>query len=309
MQPGGESIHLSRNQPDISVEAACSGTIECALAGVADQVLLVLWLLILVVVALASLAFLPRARQLADRERDRATAEYDAFDAFLSQLQGFSTVGVSAVTEPAGGSTLIQQRSVAQVDGLAKVRDAYRETVMAVAHYEEDYNETLVEHMSAEFGDEIAHTAVGGGPLLAPIKRNLVESARDARDRRADFIELLDEESESLTRHDDQLAEIKRRVDKAAGPRCSEETYNGLHRRRARLQQCATDVESVIDRRQQDRTEGRTATVQMMDGADLQEYLYRPMEVTYPVLAEGAKLLSQIEVGLRRIEDELIYRS
>lgn len=310
MKPGGENIHLSRDAPDIAAEAACSGTIECALAGVADHLMLLLWFALLVIVALASLTFLPRAQRLCERERHRATVEYDAFDEFLARVRSFQTSGsATATSEPVGAGGLMQQQVAAQLDGLAKVRDAYRETVMAVPHFEEDYDESLIEHMSAELGEELAHAAVEGGPLVQPIKQGLLEAARDARDRRADFIELLDEEDESLRRHQRDYEDIARRVERSVTPRCADETYNGLQRRRRRLNACAADIESTIEERQRDRTEGKTATIQMMDGADLQEYLYRPMDVTYPVLAEGTKLLSQIEVGIRRIEDELIYRS
>lgn len=308
MQRGGDNIHLSRNQPDIPTDL-CSGTVECALAGFADHVLILIWLLVLIVVAVSSLVFLPRAEQLCDRERRRATVEFDAFDQFLSRLQGYSSSGAAVTTEPVGGGSLIQQQAVAHGDALAKVREAYRETVMAVPHFEEDYDESLIEHMSAELGEEIAYATVDGGPLSEPIKRGLLAASRDARDRRADFIELLDEESESLNRHTASFEDIHERVNNATSPRCANESFNGLHRRRDALLNCSEEIESTVAARQQDRTEGRTAAIQMMDGTNLQEYLYRPMEVTYPVLGEGTRLLSQIQVSLRRIEDELIYRS
>lgn len=308
MQSGGDGIHLSRNPPELPAET-CSGTLECALAGFADHVLIVLWLLVMVLVALASLVFLPRAQRLCERERRRATVEYDAFDEFLSRLQGFSTAGSVTVAEPVGSGPLMQQQGVAHVDGLAKVRDAYRETVMSVPHYEEDYNESLIEHMGAELGEEVAHATVDGNQLVQPLKQSLTAAARDARDRRADFLEMLDEEGDSLDRQSARLETIADRIERTAGPRCADESFNGLRRRRERLRAAGDEIEEAIAERQQDRTNGRTATVQSMDGADLQEYLYSPMEVTYPVLAEGTRLLSQIEVGLRRIEDELIYRS
>ena len=308
MQSGGAGIHLSRNPPNLPTET-CSGTIECALTGLADHVLILLWLLIMVVVALASLAFLPRAQQLCERERQRATAEYDAFDDFLSQLQGFASNGSTTTAEAVGNGSLMHQQAAAQIDGLAKVRDAYRDTVMAVPHYEEDYDESLIENMGAELGEELAHAAVDGGQLVDPLKRGLIAAARDARDRRADFLEMLDEEGDSLDRHSVRLEKLADRVDRAVGPRCSDETYNGLRRRRERLLRCADEIESTIATRQEDRTQGRTATVQAMKGTDLQEYLYAPMEVTYPVLAECSRLLNQIEIGRKRIEDEMIYRS
>lgn len=305
----GESIHLSRNQPELIAESSCSGTIECFLAGAADQFFVAVWLLLLVAVTLVSLVFLPRAQELCERELRRSKAERDAFDSFLNEIQRLNISDGGSALQPQNGQLVLARESSADFDDLAKVREAYRSNVMAVPHFEEDYGESLTEHMSAELSKEIAYTTGQGGPLVEPVKRGLVESARDARDRRSEFVELLEEEIDSITTHTNKLNALERTIDRLLGDQCADLSYDELLQRREDLSRIQNHIEQTVNQRQIDRTQGRSATIHHIKDMDLQEYLYRPMEVTYPVLAECTQLLSHIDLGLRRFEDELIYRS
>ena len=305
----GESIHLSRNQPELLAESSCSGAIECFLAGVADQFLVMLWLVLLVAVTLVSLVFLPRAQQLCERESHRSKVESAAFESFLHEIQSLPIADGGIVQEPQNGQLVLARQSARTFDDLAKVRHAYRSTVMAVPHYEEDYGESLTEHMSAELSKEIAHAVNDGGPLVEPIKRGLIESARDARNRRTEFTELLEEEINSIGTITQELGAIENAIERVNTFQCADLSYGELLQRREDLQRIQENIELTISRRQRDRTQGRSATIHVIKDMDLQQYLYRPMDVTYPVLAECSRLISQIDVGLRRLEGELIYRS
>lgn len=305
---GANSVYLSRPSPDLT-EAACSGTIECALAGMADQLLIFGWLGVMLFVAIASLAFLPRARELCNRERQRTRDELDAFDRFVDHVRDIPATSAASAVEPAGVAPIVQGHAGAGQASAPKVRDAYEETVMGVEHFDEDYDETIGEHMSAEFSEEIAHAALAGGEFGPHVKRGVVEAAKEARERREQFLSLLEEEASSLEGHEGRLLEIGERVHEASEPLCADQTFDELTEHRDRLTDCRESLERVVDRRQADRFEGHGTILAFKKELDLQEYLYRPMEVTYPVLAEAARLLSQAEVATRRIEDELIYRA
>ncbi|WP_456264523.1 DUF7260 family protein, partial [Aeromonas schubertii] len=41
-------------------------------------------------------------------------------------------------------------------DGLNDVQQAYRETVMSIAHYDEEYDEPLAQNLAFEVGEELA---------------------------------------------------------------------------------------------------------------------------------------------------------
>ena len=306
---GGQNIHLSRTTPDLLDPQRCTGTIECALTGLADEVLLLAWLALLLVTAIASLAFLPRAMELVETERERSKSEYDGFDRFIAEVQGVSASPGGTSAELASSGPIMQRYVAPEGSGAEKVSQAYRQTVMDVPHFEEDYGETIREHMRAELSDEIAHATLGGVDFGPHVKRSVLEAARDARNRRADFLDLLDEEHSSLEQHTERLSELERRVEAETTQLCADQTFDELHARLDTLTDCREELETIIDRRQSDRTEGRNAILRLNKDLDLQEYLYAPMDVTYPVFAEAARLLSQIETATRRIEDELIYRA
>lgn len=306
---GGGNVYLSRKTPEVLSGEPCSGTIECALMGVADHLLILLWLVLLLLTAVATLAFLPRARELCDRERRRTRAEYNAFDQFIDRIRALSPASTTSVAEPAGAVPLVQRQFKPHGSDVAEVRAAYEETVMAVPHFEEDYDETLDEHMGAEFSEEIAEATIAGSEFGKPMKRSLLDAASDARDSRAQFLDLLNEEATSLNRHEKRLDEIQRLVDEATAPLCADQSFEELRGQLDSLAECETALEKTVDRRQSDRTERQSAVLRVPNELDLQEYLYQSMDVTYPVLAEATRLLSRIEVATRRVEDELIYRA
>ncbi len=309
MSPGGgNNVHLSRQTPELLGARGCSGTIECAVAGAADELLLIGWLLLLLITAMASLVFLPRARELSQGERRRTRAEYDAFDRFITEVQAVAPTAAGTMVEPAGAGAIFQAQVEPTGGAAARVRGAYRDTVMDVPHFEEEYDETLEEHMSAELSDEIAH-ALAGGTLPSHIKDGVIAAARDARDRRADFLNIVDEECSSLERHAGELADLERTIDDVGSRLCADQSFDELRDNFERLESCTERIGGVVHQRQRDRMEGRNAVLRLNKDLDLQEYLYAPMEVTYPVLAESARLLSQARISARRIEDELIYRA
>ena len=165
---GAGSVYLYRRQPEVVAEPRCSGTIECALIGVADHLLLLVWLLLMIVVALGSLVFLPRARSLCDQELRRTRAEYDAFDRFIDRARGI-TPSTDATEVPMGGQApLIQRQSAASNGSLDVLVAAYEDTVMGVPHFEEEYNETVADHMREELSDEIAEAVQAEAPDHTP---------------------------------------------------------------------------------------------------------------------------------------------
>ena len=308
MSAGAGNIHLSRNQPELAPGPSCSGTIECALAGLADQVILALWLLLLVVVAVASLVFLPRARRLCQREIRRAQSELDAFDAFITQLKTVPTTTLQPTDTAANSAPLIQHRTDGGTRSLTQVHDIYRETVMAVPHFEEDYGESILDHMSAELSSELAFATANGAEFGPHLKENLLEAAVEARDRRAEYIATLNEEAGSLERYEETLADLEPAVEQRTSPLCSTQTFSELQYRHEALEDQADVLESVTQERQSDRRSGRTGAIHLGNQIDLQEYLYKPMDVNYPVLAEASSLLARVKITTKRVEDELIYR-
>ena len=308
MSPGAGNIHLSRNQPELAPGPTCSGTIECALAGVADQVLLALWLLLLVIVAAASLLFLPRARSLCEREIKRTQEEFDAFDAFINQITAIPASVTVDTTNLATNQELLHHRTDGGSRSLTQVHNVYRDTVMAVPHFEEDYDESILDHMSAELNSEIAHATVNGAEFNPHLKQNLLDAAIEARDRRADFIATLNEENDALETYESRLEDMYPTIDQTVSPPCASQTFSELQYRYELLEEQEETLEQIAEDRQVGRKTGRIGAIHLGKDIDLQKYLYQPLDVDYPVLAEATQLLGKIRITTKRVEDELIYR-
>ncbi len=288
-------------------EAGCSGTIDCAASAFAEHLLLLTWLLVMVLVAVGSLVVLPKARELCDQERRRTRAEYDAFDRFLAQVREMSpraTVsGGAQVDRP-----VALQQSMGGPGDLSALRAAYEETVLAVPHFEEEYDETGVEHMREELSDEVAEAVIAGSTLSEPLYRSVLDAATAARDRRKRFLEMIDREATSLGTHAEALRRIDARVEELTSPLCADQSFDALRRQRNQLREFEAEIEEIVNERQADRTATRKQVQHTDHDLDLQSYLYRSLDATYPVLAEATDLLARISVTLRQVEDELIYR-
>lgn len=305
---GAGNVYLSRRQPEMVSDPACSGTIECALAGMADHLLLLGWFVLLIVVAVGSLMFLPRARELCDVERRRTRAEYEAFDRFIGRARQIIPSANAPNISTGGPTPLLQQQANSSSGQLNALRQAYEDTVMSVPHFEEEYGETVAEHMREELSDEIAEAVISESNLTAPLHQSVVDAAYAARERRAHFLEMLEEEADSLANHEKTLQQIERGVSIATEPLCADQSFGGLQEQHAELKQYESQIEHIVNERQADRTDGKSGAMRSGQSVDLQSYLYFPMEARYPVVAEAAALLTRVTVTLRRVEDELIYR-
>lgn len=305
---GADNVYLSRRQPEVVADPGCTGTLECTLAGLADHVLLLLWLAVMVAVGVGALVFLPRARALCERELRRTRAEYDAFDRFIDRARRITPVTGTPSPPAESAAPVLQRQRTRPAGGLDALTRAYEETVMAVPHFEEEYDETVAEHMREELSDEIAEAVLAESTLAPPLHRSVLDAAVAARDRRAHLLEMLEEEVHSLSTHERELRGMATGVDEATEPLCADQSFDGLREQRDRLESYECRIEDIVNERQADRNAGRTGAVRASKSLDLQEYLYRSMDPPYPVLAEATRLLARVHVTLRRVEDELIYR-
>lgn len=77
--------------------------------------------------------------QVVERERAEVVAERDAFDDFLSRISDLTPVGQTQPWDTTG--TVVQSlgHTGGTRDDCRRALDAYRETVMAVPHYQDRY--------------------------------------------------------------------------------------------------------------------------------------------------------------------------
>jgi len=97
-------------------------------------------------------ALFEEAERALAEERTRTDEERQAMEAFAAAVRNISpTVAPTRESHQA-----LQVRAGSNTTAFDSIRAAYRSTFMAVAHYEEDYDETYVESITEEFGPDVA---------------------------------------------------------------------------------------------------------------------------------------------------------
>ena len=255
-----------------------------------------------------------RALDVVDEEMEIATVERHAFEQFRSRLSeidpappparnGTATSGSGAMATPghvvepaetAGGGAGPSGKS------LARVRTAYRETVMAVPHFESEYGGTLRESAAAEFGPTLASRMADGRRLTRAQREGLLTAAEAAVDKRELYERDLHQEQESLREVRAGVAECERRahalgdeVDDASGS----EALGTLD---ARFVDLETECAELATARQQVIHGRRAGQMSGLHEESLTTLLYGELETTCPGLAGIARCVDAIRTRRRR---------
>ncbi|QLH80314.1 DUF7260 family protein [Halosimplex pelagicum] len=248
------------------------------------------------------------AVETVDREIEYITDERAAFDRFRARLSkvepwtpatadGNATdaASIGAGSAATGSApTLAAARSEPPVGtGLRTVRTAYRETVMAVPHFEAEYDDTLRANLAAECGADVAAQVVDGTRLTPPLYRALAAAADRAVDERSRFRRSLERERDSLTAVGDGLAACERRLDEIGAELDGADSAR-LSRLDERLAETEATCADLADERQR-LVHGRPAVpLSGVDGVSLINFLYGDRERRCPALAAVADCLERV---------------
>lgn len=233
--------------------------------------------------------YVRRAIDRAETERASIEAERDAFLNFSDTVRGMDVVSHASFETP---TTALVSASPDRKQ-LQTVRDRYRETVMAVPGYEDEYGESLRENMSAEFGEEVTAAVLDGERFTPQLRDLLVGQASAAARQRERLLETIDSEYESLidARQRLEAAEVsledRDESELAAEPF---ETLLDLDRRsrrdEARYERLLTDRQRQLHR--------ETRWFRTSDATFFQEYLYRDLDVRFPVLQAALERIERL---------------
>lgn len=263
------------------------------------------------ILALVAFAYLRDARAHCREERRRVADEQDAFEEFVARLRDLPAGGpADAGPSASPGGLPAGAAGVASVAGrdptLDRVERAYRETVMSVPHYEEEYDDDLLASVAAELGDDAAAALTASDGLTPDLREGLVRRSHEAVRRRENLTDALDDERERLDDAETRLARIDRE-------------------RRALAAHLDGDVADSFDAcadvwKRLDELERRCAAVASDRQADIRDppinrsdaspsfyrYLYGGDAVAnHPVLAEVAALVRRIRTDRERVEKRL----
>lgn len=213
-----------------------------------------------------------------EQEREEVKSEQEAFEQFAVEVAEISTVSPNTPVLPVRNG--IEKVPSRQSDALRK---AYRETVMAVPHYDEVYGESLTENIVVEFGPEFSELfqSTSGASFTDHQKKLLIAAAKQSAEDRADFTDTLDSEKESLRSSQQDLTKLLDELDTSIVP--------AWYR-----QQFTDQLEDVLSTRQTILT--TWSSLPNLDGHDLCAYLYGDELWTYPVLTAIARLLHSVVI-------------
>ena len=260
-------------------------------------------------------------------ERRRVVDEREAFRAFRDRVSSVPAAdGVARRDAPAadgrrgvGGNRLSGGGAWAPTggagvpgSGLAAVRDAYRETVMAVPHYEAEYDDTYERSLAAEFGPELAYALTRTAGFHAEYRRSLLGAVDTAIAERDAFRDALETETESVENAASRLApvrdeieaidgEVRGRADSADATEPASPGFGALDACRARVGALRDDCDRTAARRQRVIAD-HDRSLALPDDLDLPTYCYHDLDVSYPVLAAIGRAGDRLDALRRRIE-------
>lgn len=293
----------------VGAESICS-PVGCFSAELLAHALLYTGLGALTVFALAALAFIPDARAVLRREHERAADERDAFARFARRVadleagpaQGNPSQGTGTNGGPGlavGTLALSGPADPPPDDRVAQARRAYRDTVMSVSHYEEEYGESLEENVSAEFGESVAIALEGAETFTPGLRRTLVDGAETARDRRNSLVRAIEKEEVALRSAASTLSDVESDVEAVEGGSTLSLSFEQLMDRWGRLYDLEQECETVVEERQETLRSGYGVPLRLDGPITLQEYLYESLPVTHPILAEATRLIESV----REVQD------
>ncbi len=240
----------------------------------------------------AVLARLDGAREALASEVSRTRAERDAFERFRRRVAALEPGELTHPTPMGAGTNVLAATTAAGAGdgGLAAAREAYRETVMATPHYEEEYQETLAENVAEEFSGAVAGALLEEGGALTPtLRATLASGAERAREERAEMLTTLETEESALSEAESTLAPAVEAGERTVERDLSYATYSDLVGEYERLEWHEDRVETLLTDRQ-----GR---IHDEEGERRYwfDYLYRSLSSPYPVLSAGAETLALID--------------
>lgn len=177
---------------------------------------------------------------------------------------------------------------------LQDVRQVFRNTVMETPDYGTIYAYDIDDSLSKEFNPQIADKLQGTEPLTGDIKRELMTNIKSAKAQRNQFLEFLDEEESVLTSSSEDLQEITHELSNIAEGSVGEHSLDRIIKTWARLDRLESSCEEVISTRQEELKNSERRSISPEDPYHLDEYLYRDLETTHPVLHTATDILIRI---------------
>jgi hypothetical protein len=228
-----------------------------------------------------------RALDAVEVERRRCRAERVAFEGFVSRLE---TLAADARVAGAPGEPTRRLAERAANPSRRRVLAAFRQTVMAVDHFEAEYGESLAQCLRAELGADLTLALADAERCTPGLLGEVVDRGKSQIDQRAALLEFLEREAasleESLAALEDVAARLDSQVVTASEGRPSDQDADGTEAYRAAAREC----QRLIADRQRTLQRGRHDGTAKADQWEILAYVYASLPVAHPVLATALRL-------------------
>lgn len=243
------------------------------------------------------------ARERLRRERRRTVDEREAFRGFERRVRGLDGQGESVQS----GVSRTRMVSTSPPSTARPVREAYEATVMSVPHYAEEYGETFEQHFRTEFGPELAALLAQHAALDPHSKQAVLAAASRAQEKRERLIGALDDEQESFTRLEERLLPVIEELPEYETATFSELSFGTLDAYRQRLLVLEENCDDLVDDRQDTLVAQRRNLSLPTEGPDVPTYVYRDLEMRYPIVSTTADVIERIQTLRQDVECALSY--
>ncbi|WP_198664642.1 hypothetical protein [Halorubrum sp. 48-1-W] len=306
---GGEVAF--RVSSEAALEPECT-SLSCELSATATEPGVVTAVALVGLLALLTFAYVRDAETVCRRERRRVMDEHDAFEEFADRITALDPCPTEATAPSAPATQVVGTRHGTGDWGVGDIRlrrvlDTYRDTVMSLPHYSEEYDETVGESIAAELGPDTTVSLASNGTLSPGLQSALVDRSRRASAARRSLADAIDAELDALADADTTLSGIDRRRSRL------NQHLDGIQQgRRAdasidvweRLGELESECEAVADDRQSTLRDPPMSPERVADDVEtgFYGYLYAPMDgPDHPVLASIATLVDRIREDRDRV--------
>lgn len=255
----------------------------------------------------AALATLNEGIQWAAAEHRLLRDEATALESFGARLENIEP-DVAPRPSPEPGGIRMLGPTGSDDDHLAAVRDAYRQTVMSVDHYETEYGEPFEQHVRYEFGPEMAEALEHGSSLPPPVYRRLRTNVADAIERREQVLELLAAERDGLQEIRTALVPVREKLEDIGSCPLEQWTTAALCAEYDQIETFRDQCERLATERQCTRQEHVQARSALPDRTVTEEYMYQPLNTAYPGLAALAVFADRLRETAQELRIVLFDR-
>lgn len=232
-----------------------------------------------------------------EEEREFTKAERDALKNFADSVKTMSV----HTGQTMGSNMMVIKKDGNDAHKIQKIRRQFRDTVMAVPGYDTVYDEGFDESFTAEFGEELGIIVKNGSLFTPTIKQMLLKQTSSSIVEREQHLDAIATEQDSVTEAKTSLPElgtIFEQTDSRNLPHCS---FEDLLEQNEALECLLSRHEQILMNRQHEIHESNKPVRRFPGETLLQEYLYRSLETSFPVLSAILERMTKIETHQRAV--------